>query len=143
MIFKNTVWLAKLQMTIIYPNLLQKDKKWKILLIKGRQNWWSSLKKRRPTNFFFKFCHFRNYIFFLFELLKLPTSNMNNKMILFFGTKFCIFISYSEKKRKIMSIKKLKINMIIFAISELGEGSKGFLDCSSMIDFGALDVSRL
>ena len=64
-------------------------------------------------------------------------------MILFFGTKFCIFISYSEKKRKIMSIKKLKINMIIFAISELGEGSKGFLDCSSMIDFGALDVGRL
>ena len=88
MIFKNTVWLAKLQMTIIYPNLLQKDKKWKILLIKGRQNWRSSLKKRRPTNFFFKFCHFRNYIFFLFELLKLPTSNMNNKMILFFIQNF-------------------------------------------------------
>ena len=42
-----------------------------------------------------------------------------------------------------MSIKKLKINMIIFAISELGGGSKGFLDCSSMIDFGALDVGRL
>ena len=67
---------------------------------------------------------------------------MNNKMILFFGTKFCI-LTYSEKKRKIMSIKKLKINMIIFAISELGGGSKGFLDCSSMIDFGALDVGRL
>ena len=60
MIFKNTVWLAKLQMTIIYPNLLQKDKKWKILLIKGRQNWRSSLKKRDQQKNFFKFRRFRN-----------------------------------------------------------------------------------
>ena len=63
-------------------------------------------------------------------------------MILFFYTKFCIFKTYSAKKRTIMSIKKLKINIIIFGISELGGGSKGFLDCSSMIDFGALDVGR-
>ena len=85
MIFKNTVWLAKLQMTIIYPNLLQKDKKWKILLIKGRQNWRSSLKKRDQQKIFFKFRRFRN--------LKLHNDQQNDTFfwykILYFQNLFC------------------------------------------------------